>query len=716
MTLKIPIKNRYVVSLILGGFALVIVLIFGAIFHTQFTEWEEKSLDYRFRLRKPIALYPKITTIGIDDSSLSEIGGWPWKRSVHARMIRLLKSLGVTVVYLDITFATRTKEEEDRQLIEAIQDANNVVLSAGFVLIDHPCFTEQEYDRFFEKFPGAEDLLRSFATKKGSRTCIAVNDIMADEQASDSIDDEVFWELLRYDEFVYASDEERSRAETMLKTFPYPFNIWKIDQFPYANRVAAPIEELSHAAVGLGHISGTPDPDGVYRRVPLFIRAKEQVYPSLALATVLYYLQVKPGDVRIIPGQHILLKNAKFPEADRPRDIIIPIDWKLRLRVNFPRSWKSLRPHAYADILKAEHDPELAEKLRKKFEGHIVTIGFLSTSTGDIGPTPLETSFFLALMHPTVVNMILTENFLYDMGWSVNIGIALLLVAFIAIISPRLSPLYFTLAWFGTFIAYIAFATTLFIVSGVILKLIDPVLPALILEYTLITAYWFATEERERRQLRSAFKTYVSRQMLGQILDNPQGLALTGQRKELTIMFSDVRKFSTLSDKIEPEVIHRLLNMYFSQMTRIAFEYDGFVDKFIGDGLLCFFGDPIFHPDHAQRAVRAAIKMQKAVRAIGPQIEEELDLKPIVIRIGINTGPVIVGNMGSEERMEYTVLGSDVNLAQRLEASATPGQIMISEKTYNLVKDEIDTREIGKINVKGFEHSVQVYEVNLPFE
>jgi adenylate cyclase len=151
-------------------------------------------------------------------------------------------------------------------------------------------------------------------------------------------------------------------------------------------------------------------------------------------------------------------------------------------------------------------------------------------------------------------------------------------------------------------------------------------------------------------------------------------------------------------------------------MTEIAFRYDGFVDKFIGDGLLCFFGDPIHRPDHALRAVRAAIEMQKAVRDLAPTIQATLGLEPIVIRIGINTGNVIVGNMGSAERMEYTVLGSDVNLAQRLEASATPGQIMISKNTYAHVKHEIDAREIGDIRVKGFEQPVQVYEVNLPFD
>jgi adenylate cyclase len=368
------------------------------------------------------------------------------------------------------------------------------------------------------------------------------------------------------------------------------------------------------------------------------------------------------------------------------------------------------------DVLAAEDDPEAADAWRKEFEGYICTIGYTVSGTGDIGPNPIETNFPLPFIHAAIMNTILTETFLYEISWGINIGITLFLVVFLGGISPKLGPYRFTLAAFLTIGAYVAAAILLFDRYGIILKLVNPVLPALIMEYTLITVYWYSTEDRERRQLRSAFKTYVSKQMLAQILNNPQSLSLSGQRKEMTIMFSDVRKFSTLSDKIEPEVIHRLLNLYFSQMTQIAFKYDGFVDKFIGDGLLCFFGDPISHPDHALRAVHAAVDMQRAVRELGPEIEEQLGLAPIVIRIGINTGPVIVGNMGSAERMEYTVLGSEVNLAQRLEASATPGQIMISGKTYEHVKQDIQVRDMGNIRVKGFEKPVQVYEVELPFE
>ncbi len=723
MRLKIPFQNKYLISILLSCIALLIVALLTLLFSQYFQEWEEKTLDYRFRLRGSIPLHPAITIIGIDDVSLDTVGVWPWDRSIHARLIELLHSFDASVISLDLMFPRKSTDAADNRLREAIQHSGTTILAAGFQLVNHTCFTPQEYSQLLTRFPLVEEALQAQKrVREDGNLCIDVMEL--DEDLFKGIEQEVFQklflELVHHDEFLYSSEADRTRVDEMLQHFQYSFAFQGQGDLLLANRASAPMQGLSQAAAGLGHISATPDSDGVFRRVPLVIRVQEQLFPSLAFASVLTYLQVAPENVSIVPGKHIILHDAKFPEAKVPRDVTIPVDDQLQVRINYPGNWQSTwgagSLFSFAQVLRAEEDAEWAEELQQTMKNHIFTIGYITTGTGDLGPNPVETNFFLAFLHPTVINMILTEKFLYDTGWGLNLSITVILVLFISLLAPTLPPLRFTLAVFLTIVGYVTTTIVLFNTFGIILKLVNPVLTVLILAYTLITVYWYATEERERKHLRSAFKTYVSRQMLQRILDNPQSLALTGQRKELTIMFSDVRKFSTLSDKISPEVIHRLLNLYFSRMTEIAFKYDGFVDKFIGDGLLCFFGDPITRPDHAVRAVRAAIEMQQAVREIGPEIEEKLGLDPIVIRIGINTGFVIVGNMGSAERMEYTVLGSDVNLAQRLEASATPGEVMISEKTYEHIKHEIDAREIGEINVKGFERPIQVYEVNLPFE
>jgi adenylate cyclase len=711
MILKIPIKNRYIVSVLLGLCTFVLVLAASGMFPRSFEEWEEKSLDYRFRLRPEIPHHPSITTIGVEDESLEKIGVWPWDRSIHGRLVNLLTQWDVACINFDIFFPSRSSEAGDAQFIEAVRDAGNVILAAPFELIEHPCFTPQEYRQFTRRFPEADSIIADLKTQENGMICVDFNRL-SNEQWN-ALGQKAAFELLYHARFAFTGPADREKLEVLLTEFQYPFTITRPETLWYGNRALMPLKALSRAASGLGHVSATPDSDGVFRRIPLAIRVQGRLFPHMTLAAVLHYLDVPPEDVEIVPGKHILLPDAHFPDSDETRDIKIPVDERLNLRINFPTSWSA---HSYADVLVAEADSEAANFWRQELQGQICTIGYLVTGTGDIGPTPLETNFPLALIHAAILNTILTQNFLYEIGWGPTIGITLVLVIALALVAPRVGPYHFTLVVVATLVGYVGVAIGLFNGFGVILKLLNPVLPTIVLEYTLITVYWYATEDRERRQLRSAFKTYVSKQMLAQILDNPESLALQGQRKELTIMFSDVRKFSTLSDQIEPEAIHRLLNLYFSRMTNIAFKYDGFVDKFIGDGLLCFFGDPIAHSDHAWRAVQAAIEMQQAVRELGPAIRETLKLEPIVIRIGINTGPVIVGNMGSAERMEYTVLGSEVNLAQRLEASATPGQIMISWKTYEHVKDQVQVRNGGNIHVKGFERPIQVYEIELPFD
>lgn len=720
---QLSLKNKQISSLLLSVLAVMIFLVLETIFPRFFREWEERSLDYRFRLRKPVSLSPVITPIGIDDGSLDTLGTWPWDRSIHARMITLLKKFGVSVIAWDIMFSRPSAGTGDAQLIEAMKNAGNVVLPASFQLVDHSCFTPQEYQAFLAQVADLKDAFQKIARERADgTTCIDLETI--DDPLGKTLNEERYKDaaslLFLHAEFLYTGEEDRARVETILQRFPYPFKFDKLTTSAFqqvgrpwlANRASAPMKDLTQAAIGIGHISATPDSDGVFRRVPLAIRVQGQFMPSLAFATVLQYLQVKPEDVAIVPGKFITLHQARFPETNSVQDVNIPVDERLQLRINFPR-FEGVE--SFAKVLNAENSPQLEAYWTEKLQGHICPIGYLSTGTGDIGPNPLETQFFLAFIHSAIINTILTQQFLYDIGWGMNIAVTLAILLLVALLSPRLSPLQFTLLILVTIASYIGISILVFNISGVILRIVSPVLTVLLLSYTLITLYWYATEERERKHLRSAFKMYVSRQMLTKILENPESLILQGQRKEITVLFSDIKAFSTLSDKVEPEVIHRLLNLYFSRMTNVVFKYDGFVDKFIGDGMLCFFGDPIAHPDHAMRAVHSAIDMQHEVRALAPEIRK-LGIEPIIIRIGINTGYVIVGNMGSSERMEYTVLGSEVNLAQRLESSATPGQVMISARTHELTRQEIDAREIGDIKVKGFEHPVRVYEINLPFE
>ena len=226
----------------------------------------------------------------------------------------------------------------------------------------------------------------------------------------------------------------------------------------------------------------------------------------------------------------------------------------------------------------------------------------------------------------------------------------------------------------------------------------------------LVVAYHYVVTQREKQSLQRSFEAYFQPGVVRRIMANPEMITQGGQKKELTILFSDIKSFTTYSSTMTPIEIQKALNEYFEAMVETVFKYEGTVDKFIGDGLMVFFGDPEDQPDHALRCVRAAIEMQQRTRALKEKWEREGKF-PLQIRIGINSGPVVVGNMGSARRLSYTVLGSDVNLAQRLESNAPVAGILISHRTYELLGGAIPAKPLEPIKVKGLDVPIRVYEV-----
>ena len=216
-------------------------------------------------------------------------------------------------------------------------------------------------------------------------------------------------------------------------------------------------------------------------------------------------------------------------------------------------------------------------------------------------------------------------------------------------------------------------------------------------------------EQVEHIQKLSSMKRYISPQVAERLLS--EGIAV-GQieRKNLTVFFSDIRGFTRISEEMEPEELLGMLNKYFSEMTEIIFKYGGTIDKFMGDGILGFVGDPCEYPDHAERAVRMAVEMQSKLKALG---EEWFSYGTSSLRIGIgvNTGYVTVGDVGSEAHMDYTAIGRHVNLAARLQQEAKPDQIIISQRTYSLVKDIVEAEEMGEVEMKGFDRPIRTYNV-----
>src|SRR5215831_16486324 len=215
---------------------------------------------------------------------------------------------------------------------------------------------------------------------------------------------------------------------------------------------------------------------------------------------------------------------------------------------------------------------------------------------------------------------------------------------------------------------------------------------------------------REKEMIKRAFSRYVARAVVEEVLKDPEQLQLKGERREVSVLFCDVRGFTPMSERLTPEQVVSLLNDFYTLMIDLTFKHDGTLDKFLGDGVMAIFGAPIAHPDHALRAARAALAMQSGIERLSAARVAE-GKEPIVIGIGVNAGEVVAGTVGTENRMEYTVIGDNVNLASRLTSNAKPGQILISRRTLDLVRNTVEVRSLGGIHVKGKDGEIEAYEL-----
>ena len=471
--------------------------------------------------------------------------------------------------------------------------------------------------------------------------------------------------------------------------------------------IMANFEALNMAAAGLGHINCDPDRDGVYRRIPLFITTTAGAVPSLALRTLCSFLSVPPERASLDNGA-VVLTGASFASG-RTEDLRIPVDRQGRNRVNFSGPWHdSFSHYSFATLLQVGASPDGLQDLTDELEGSLAIVSDVSTGGRDIGPIPLASYFPLSGLHSNLINSVLENDFLREAGWGANLLLSLLLA--LCLVAGATWSRGFR---FGAFAATL-FGAMLILFLYLFLEhrlLLATVRPAVALGMTVpgILLLQFLQEQKEKLYIRARLTNYFAPSLMDKILSEPA--LLDGvDKKELTVLFSDIAGFTAWSATRDAQEIHRTLNRYFEEMAAIVFAHQGTIDKYMGDGLLVFFGDPIPFPDHALRAVKAARAMQQRTRELRQEWEPSGGM-PIRIRIGIHTGEVVVGNMGSRSRMEYTVIGSNVNLAQRLEANCPPGGVLISEEVRRQLGDEIAARPAGTIQAKGFSEPIPVYTV-----
>jgi len=479
----------------------------------------------------------------------------------------------------------------------------------------------------------------------------------------------------------------------------------------YADRVLPQMDIFSEAAFKSGHISIINDPDGILRHFPLLIKIDSLFFPGIALAMFLDYNKIPFEKIKVDWGNSITIPALKEGYLDNA--VIIPIDDRGKVFIPYQGLWadgktKSMDAQGLIDYSSNE---EYTDELLDYFEGNFIFINDVSIGTSDLGQTTVEDDVPLITVHAALMNAFLTNTF-YKKWDSLSAAFLIfpigILLGFSAVTKSNIT-LYLCGILFITGLIYFSYIE---ITSFTLFPLVTITGSVFLIFLGLIIAlYFFAA--KDQAFIKNAFSKYVPAKIVDELLEKPELLKLGGEERVITILFSDIADFTTISESLKPTDLVSLLNNYLTEMTNIIHKNSGTVDKFLGDAILAEFGAPIQMENHAEFAVQTALMMQEKIRELGKDWNEK-GLPQFRSRIGINTGSVIIGNMGSDEVFDYTAIGDAVNLAARLESANKKygSEILISEFTFkNLPPDKFRTRLLDVIKVKGKTKAVKVYQL-----
>ena len=361
----------------------------------------------------------------------------------------------------------------------------------------------------------------------------------------------------------------------------------------------------------------------------------------------------------------------------------------------------------YEDYMKTR------EIIREAVDGSFCIIGSSATSTFDRGVNPFSKEYANVGTHAAVANMIIQDSFLDDAPNWISILLAIVFTFILYIIIHRMDALPSILWGIAVVIVIAAAEIAVFLLTGIYIQLITPVLSVLA-TFVFISFMKFLETARERSYIRNAFGHYLSDQVIENLIDDPDKLTLGGEKKHMTAMFTDVKGFSTISEQLDPTDLVKILNMYLTEMSNLVLDQGGTIDKYEGDAIIAFFGAPVEFDDHSIRACRSAVRMKKMESIMNNHfIEDNIVPSPLLTRIGVNTGDMVVGNMGTARKMDYTIMGNAVNLAARLEGVNKQYNCwkLISSMTADEIGDEFLLRMLDRVRVVGISEPVRLYEL-----
>ncbi len=551
--------------------------------------WENDALDFCYRHRPQVAPPSELAIVGIDEQSFQELKrAWPWPRSFHARLIRLLKEAGAKLIVFDVIFAEPSDPRDDEDFTKAMREAGNVILSTTIEL----------------------------------------------------------------------SENTHVRRQILVQ----------------------PYEPFRAAARGVGLTLVTPDGDGIVRRFSLRFREEKNLSEVVA--------RCYAPDLKIPPN--------------------------LSGFINFTGPPGHVYTISYGRLTN-----EAETSLLAHLKGKIVLVGRILEAS----PTPMADAFYTPFfsdtgqlmsgveIHAQVIHTLLNKEWGEEVGLLPRLGFYLFALLLFAYVAGRVSPF----AGVGLLAGFVA---GIFALSFFFFLHFNLWLPPILLTGVMTLVYGahifvhYSIEAQEKRWLRQAFSHYVSDSLVESIIAHPERLQLGGEEVEVTVLFADLVNFSALAENVAPRELIRLLNNYFSVMTEIIMDHKGTVDKFIGDAIMAFWGAPLPLAEHASLACKAALGMQAAMHGLSESLESQ-GFRQIATCIGIHSGPVVAGNVGSRRRFNYTVMGDTVNLAARLQGTnKTYGtKIILSEATRRRLSGAFLLRELDLIQVRGRTQAVTIYEL-----
>ena len=626
--------------------------------------------DARLRLTMPRTVDDRIVILDIDEKSLQERekggeGHWPWPRHRIALLLdKLFDRYGIAVVGFDVVFAERD-ESSGIRVLERLADGElkNV---AGFLPVLEKIKPQLNYDEIF-------------ASRMKGRSVVLG--------------------------YTFSSDPaERAPKKGML---PQP--VLAPDTFKGRNigitswnGYTANLENLQKAASTAGHFNPWLDDDGVTRRVPMLAEYDGAYYEPLSLAMVRTLLGFPP----IVPDflQEGLSQDYAGLEELKVGRLRIPVDERVSTLVPYRGERGSFKYISVVDVLN-DRVPV------KDLKGKIALVGTSAPGLLDLRSTPVGSAYPGVEVHANLIAGILDQNIKHKPPYAAGAEFVLLMLAglVMTLLLPFVTPLKGTVTAMLVLLLMVGINVVLYDSGHVVLPLAAG-LTMILLLFTFNMAYGYFVEARGKRQITGLFGQYVPPELVDEMAKDPEKFSMEGESREMTVLFTDVRGFTTISEGLDPKALSLLMNEFLTPLTEVIYRHRGTIDKYIGDCIMAFWGAPLPDPMHARNGILAALEMQRTLRELQPHFKAH-NWPEIHIGVGLNTGRMSVGNMGSRIRLAYTVMGDAVNLASRLESITKEygADIIVGEETRASVSD-IVFREIDRVRVKGKDVAVTMFQ------